>query len=163
MTRYYYLGPGNQPQGPILPTEFLSHGLNADSQVCPEGGTQWLPLRDVPGLVNYLQQSPVGNAPQAPYGGAPYGQGMPGSVPPPNYMVWAILTTILCCLPFGIVAIVKASQVNNLWMAGRTAEAMESSRAAKTWSIVAGASGFVGGVIYGIFLIFYGVALGSAY
>lgn len=38
MTRYYYLGPGNQPQGPILPTEFLSHGLNADSQVCPEGG-----------------------------------------------------------------------------------------------------------------------------
>lgn len=88
---------------------------------------------------------------------------MPGSVPPPNYMVWAILTTIFCCLPFGIVAIIKASQVNNLWMAGRAAEAMESSRSAKTWSIVAAACGLVGGAIYAIFMIFYGVALGSGY
>jgi hypothetical protein len=30
----------------------------------------------------------------------------------PNHLVWAILTTIFCCLPFGIVAIVYAAQVN---------------------------------------------------
>ena len=30
----------------------------------------------------------------------------------PNYLVQAILTTIFCCLPFGIVAIVFAAQVN---------------------------------------------------
>ena len=30
----------------------------------------------------------------------------------PNYLVFAILTTVLCCLPTGIPAIIYASQVN---------------------------------------------------
>ena len=30
----------------------------------------------------------------------------------PNYLVWAILATIFCCIPFGIVAIVYSSQVS---------------------------------------------------
>ena len=30
----------------------------------------------------------------------------------PNYLVQAILVTIFCCLPFGIVSIVYAAQVN---------------------------------------------------
>ena len=30
----------------------------------------------------------------------------------PNYLVPAILTTVFCCLPFGIVSIVYAAQVN---------------------------------------------------
>ena len=30
----------------------------------------------------------------------------------PNHLVWAILVTIFCCLPFGIVSIVYAAQVN---------------------------------------------------
>ncbi len=46
-----------------------------------------------------------------------------------------ILTTLFCCLPFGIVSIVKASQVNGLWAQGRFAEAQESSAAAKKWAI----------------------------
>ena len=31
----------------------------------------------------------------------------------PNYLVQAILVTLCCCLPFGIVAIVYAAQVNS--------------------------------------------------
>lgn len=34
---------------------------------------------------------------------------------PDNNLVWGILVTILCCLPFGIVSIIKASSVDNLW------------------------------------------------
>ena len=30
----------------------------------------------------------------------------------PNNLVWAILTTLFCCLPAGIVSIVYAAQVN---------------------------------------------------
>ena len=33
-------------------------------------------------------------------------------IKPNNYMALAIFTTICCCLPLGIVAIVKASKVN---------------------------------------------------
>ena len=52
----------------------------------------------------------------------------------PNYLVQAILVTIFCCLPFGIVAIVFAAQVNGKLQAGDINGAMESSRKAKIWS-----------------------------
>lgn len=51
----------------------------------------------------------------------------------PNYLVQSILVTIFCCLPFGIVAIVKSSQVNGLVQGGNTAGALEASAAAKKW------------------------------
>ncbi len=73
---------------------------------------------------------PPGYPPQQPAGQAPN-----------NYLVWSILVTIFCCLPFGIVAIVKSSQVNGLWAQGRYAEAQASADSAKkwvVWSVVAG-------------------------
>ena len=41
---------------------------------------------------------------------------------PSNNMVLAILTTVCCCLPLGIVAVIKASQVSSLYMAKRCQE-----------------------------------------
>lgn len=70
-----------------------------------------------------------------PYGAAPYG------VPPDNYLVWAILATIFCCLPVGIPAIVFASQVNSKWAAGDVAGAEYASKRARqlaTWAAIAG-------------------------
>ena len=46
---------------------------------------------------------------------------------PDNYLVWAILSTVLCCMPFGIVAILKASQVDTFWAQGNQAEAIEAA------------------------------------
>lgn len=37
---------------------------------------------------------------------------------PKNHMAMAVLSTIFCCLPFGIVAIIKAAQVNSFYMNG---------------------------------------------
>lgn len=51
----------------------------------------------------------------------------------PNYLVFAILTTVFCCLPTGIVAIVYAAQVNGKLQAGDLAGAQMASRNAKTW------------------------------
>lgn len=53
--------------------------------------------------------------------------------PVPNYLVQAILTTICCCLPFGIAAIVYAAQVNSKLQSGDYAGAVESSHKAKMW------------------------------
>jgi Interferon-induced transmembrane protein len=61
-------------------------------------------------------------------------QAPPPAAQPSNHLVFAILTTIFCCLPFGIVAIVKASQVNGLWAQGRYAEAQQSADSAKKWA-----------------------------
>lgn len=81
--------------------------------------------------------------PQTPAGPSAYPQpAMPQatSYPPDNYLVWAILTTVLCCLPFGIVSIVKSSQVNTLWWQGRHGEAYAASESAKNWAIASAAT-----------------------
>jgi len=66
------------------------------------------------------------------------GAAQPAYAPPaapavPNHLVWAILVTLFCCLPFGIVAIVYASQVNTKLNAGDYEGAVRSSQNAKTW------------------------------
>ena len=57
--------------------------------------------------------------------------GMPRYVP--NYLVQAILCTLFCCLPFGIVAIVFAAQVNGHLAAGNHQAAASASANARTW------------------------------
>ncbi|ABF40888.1 hypothetical protein Acid345_1887 [Candidatus Koribacter versatilis Ellin345] len=61
----------------------------------------------------------------------------------PNYLVPSILVTILCCLPFGIVALIFASQVNGKLAAGNIQGAIEDSRKAKIWVIVSLATGII--------------------
>jgi len=71
----------------------------------------------------------------------------------PNYLVWSILATIFCCLPFGIPAIVFASQVDSKLSAGDYEGALESSRKAKTWCWVAVGCGIAALVLYLIFTV----------
>lgn len=78
----------------------------------------------------------------------------PGDVqsPPENYLVWAILSTILCCLPLGIVSIIKSTEVNKKWQEGDLAGAKKSSEDAKKYAIWAAIAGVTLGVIYGILM-----------
>ncbi|MFZ0859654.1 MAG: CD225/dispanin family protein [Candidatus Sulfotelmatobacter sp.] len=50
-----------------------------------------------------------------------------------NYLVFAILATVFCCLPAGIPAIVYAAQVNGKLQAGDLAGAQVASNNAKMW------------------------------
>jgi hypothetical protein len=68
-------------------------------------------------------------------------------VPVPNYLVWAILVTLLCFLPTGIAAIVYASQVNTKLSAGDVAGAREASDKAKMWTIISAVIGVLLAVI----------------
>ena len=71
---------------------------------------------------------------------------------PDSNLVWAILCTVLCCLPLGVVAIVKAASVDKLWMQGRKEEAKMAAKAAKSYSIW-------GAVISLIILVLYFIVL----
>lgn len=71
--------------------------------------------------------------------------------PVPNYLALAIITTVLCCLPFGIVAIVYAAQVDGKLAAGDYAGAVYSSNKAKNWSIASAASAAALLVLYLLF------------
>lgn len=69
---------------------------------------------------------------------------------PDNYMVWAILCTICCCLPFGIVAIINASKVDDLYRQGDYVGANNASENAKKWATYGAIVGIVVSVIYTI-------------
>jgi hypothetical protein len=70
--------------------------------------------------------------------------------PIPNYLVQAILTTIFCCLPFGIVSIIYAAQVNSKLAIGDVAGAMAASKSAKTWAWVSFGVGIFWAVCVGL-------------
>ncbi|UBU16964.1 CD225/dispanin family protein [Nonomuraea gerenzanensis] len=104
----------------------------------------------------YGQQPPSGGG----YGGG-YGGG-PGGNPPDNQLVPAILTTLFCCLPLGIVAIVKSSQVNQKWQIGDFAGAQQAAEEAKTWwkrSLIIGAIGI--GLLIIAYVLFFVILAAS--
>ncbi|MBT8254617.1 MAG: CD225/dispanin family protein [Flavobacteriaceae bacterium] len=74
---------------------------------------------------------------------------------PNNYLALAIISTILCCLPAGIVSIVYSTKVNTEFDRGNYDAAVSASKNAKTWGIVAVAIALFGWVIY---LVIFGFA-----
>ena len=74
----------------------------------------------------------------------------------PNHLVWAILSTLFCCLPFGIVSIVFASQVDGKRAAGDIAGAREASGKAKFWAMLSAGLALIPITLYLIFVLFLG-------
>jgi hypothetical protein len=73
--------------------------------------------------------------------------------PPKNYLVESILVTIFCCLPFGIVGIINAANVNSKWAAGDLEGAERASAEAKKWTKVGFICGIVVVVLYVILIL----------
>lgn len=85
-------------------------------------------------------------------------QRVPPQAPVNNYLVPAVLTTLCCCLPGGVVAIIYAAQVNSKLAAGDIAGAMDSSRKAKMWCWIAAGAGIVVALAYGGLMMVGGLA-----
>ncbi len=77
----------------------------------------------------------------------PYGADQGTATKVPNYLVQSILVTVCCCIPFGIVAIVYATQVNSKLAANDFAGAQSSSRQAKKWCWIGFGIGLVLGLL----------------
>ena len=125
-TRELFFAPS--PDKAIVPEE-----PSAEAQATPASGESAPPVPGGqqgynPNQGYYGQQ---GYNPQ----GYPYGPGQQG--PPPSYLAWAIISTLCCCMPFGIVAIIYASKVNGLWLRGDVNGAYKASARAQTWTILA--------------------------
>jgi hypothetical protein len=78
---------------------------------------------------------------------------LPPGVAVQNYLVFAILATVLCCLPAGIPAIVYAAQVNGKLQAGDMAGAQLASKNAKMWCLISAGLGLGVGLIYGLLVM----------
>ena len=65
-----------------------------------------------------------------------------------SHMADAIIVTICCCLPFGIVGIVYASRVSTLLAAGNVSAAQDAAKKAAMWSWIGFGCGIVANGIW---------------
>jgi hypothetical protein len=93
-------------------------------------------------------------APQPAYSQHTNSSGYGPGPKPDSYLVWSILATLFCCLPFGIVAIINAAKVDSAWAQGNHVEAVERSAAAKKWAIRSLLACVAVGVLYVIAMVF---------
>jgi hypothetical protein len=80
----------------------------------------------------------------------------------PNYLIPAILSTVFCCLPAGVVSIIFATQVNSKIATGDITGATEASGKAKMFMFVAVGLGLLTWIIGVVLWIFvFGAAMMS--
>lgn len=82
-----------------------------------------------------------------------YVQNRQNEIKPDNLLVWSILTTVFCCFPLGIVAIVQSNKVDTLWALGDKKGAYNAAKQAKLFCLI---SSSLGVLVY-IIAIFTGV------
>ena len=111
-----------------------------EASFCPKCGTN---------IPNSANQTPL----------SPNYQQSPVPPCPPTYLALSIIVTVLCCLPFGIVGIIKSSNVSKEYAVGNYAGAQEASKQAKTWSIVGICSSIVVWVLYILFFVILGLSM----
>lgn len=98
---------------------------------------------------------------QSGYSQSPYGPQQPNLQNNPNYpnnqnatpmpqtyLVWAVIMTVLCCLPTGVVAIIFSSQVTSKYYAGDIEGAQKASERAQIWIIVSFVLGVLVNTLY---------------
>lgn len=123
---------------------------------CPNCGTSNLDNASI--CVNCGRSLGAGEAPpppQASYTPPPPPRfdtpGQPPAAQVPNYLWQSIVVTLCCCLPIGIVAIIFAAQVNDKLRRGDIQGAMQASKQAKMWCLIAVGLGILVAIIYGLF------------
>ena len=80
---------------------------------------------------------------------------------PKNYLTEAILVTLFCCLPLGVVSIIFASKVDSEYRKGHYEEAENASKEAQKymkWGLI---GGIIGVVLYLIMIMLAIVAEGG--
>ncbi len=113
----------------------------------PMPGSAEMPLPDAavnPAMPPIPVEPAVGGTPMMPAAPAMQQQAPQEAPPcPPTNLVWAIISTILCCLPLGVVAIIYSTKVSQKYSEGDYAAAEHYSEVSAWWCIGA----IVGGII----------------
>lgn len=105
--------------------------------------------------INNFQQTQQPMNTQPPFQ-QPNNQQMPPQ--PDNYLIWAILVTVLCCLPLGVASIIYSVKVGSLYAQGDYNGAVDASQKAKKFAMIGGIGGLVFIIIYVIFAVIAGAS-----
>ena len=161
---YYYLR-GETKMGPYSLAALKNEPLNASTLVWTSSLPDWVAANSLPELQDLFVKTATTMPPpyvanhnqQQAFGGV--------NVPPPmpdSYLVWAILATVLCCLPLGIVSIINAAKVASAYGMGDYTGAQKASDNAKKWAIWSAISAVVLSILYVVFMFVFGFAAAIA-
>jgi hypothetical protein len=166
---WYYASNGQQA-GPVsqeqLAELFRNGTIKPFDLVWNETMTEWTPIGKLSDFAAAAPEPAPAPAPAAPPLETPPPMSSPMSSPmaaaapapglapagmaePPNYLWQSIVVTVLCCLPFGIPAIIFSTKVKPAFQLGDYAGAADASKKAKMWCIIA----LIVGVIANILVI----------
>lgn len=165
----YWIIIDNTQKGPMTLDELVAHGgVGLSTPVWHEGLSDWTTAGAIPEVAAAITGRMQPQCPpvvagqqyvQQPYAPQPHVMqpevrpvdgDKPGKMPN-NYLVWAILATICCCVPTGVVAIIYAAKVSPAFMRGDYAAANDASSKAELWTIIS----FVAGLIWAPFSIIF--------
>lgn len=157
----YYFARDNRPQGPYSLDELRQFALTPDTLIWIPGNPDWKEARNFPEVMEVIS----GGAVPPPFYPARYNQQTSGPriyrpidnyrpeeygadgryqpLRPDNYLAEAIVVTILCCNPLGIISIVYGSRVNRLYDERRFDEARQASANARNWFVATLISGII--------------------
>ena len=136
MEEYYYLGPDNQRMGPFTLEQLIAQNITPQTLIWKTGLPQWTNATAVPEVAARLNPNSTQQFQSPDSSQQSSSQSFYQKKPcPPTNLIWGILVTILCCLPLGIVAIYKSSQVERNYYNGNYEAAVKASNSALNWCI----------------------------
>ncbi len=153
----WYFAKNGVQMGPIgideLKAKLASGEVSGTDMVWREGMPDWRKAGEVqelaviPAAPQQVVPQPTPSASNSPYSTprAPSGYNPGPAIP--NYLWQSIVVTVLCCVPFGIPAIVYAAKVDGLKARGDIQGAMAASKNAKMWCLIAMILGLIGFVV----------------
>lgn len=143
----YWINFNGVQSGPVDLDGLKEMGLTSAAYVWHEGLSDWVKITQLPELqgVYAMVETPVQAArePMAQQAGQPainttqpyQPQPDPAEPCPPTNLAWAIISTVLCCIPSGIVAIFYALKVSNKYREGDIEGAKRASETGAWWCI----------------------------
>ena len=147
----YWINHNGVQSGPVELEALKEMGLTSEAYVWREGMADWVKITQIPELQGMYEMAAQPAAPQPGVAAAQRTEAVTGDPVarqpqygvepvepcPPTNMVWAVLATILCCIPLGIVGIVYANKVSKLYLAGDIEGAKSASETGAWWCIAA--------------------------
>lgn len=127
-------------EGPFELEDLKHYHLQPDTLVSIDDSGKWQKADEIEELAHLLNHEKEQDAPMQ-------------TTMPKTWLVESILATLLCCMPFGLIGLIKAANVSTLYNAGKYAEATVASQEAGKWTKISAAVGIIFALLY---LAFWG-------
>ncbi len=143
MKNYYYINAAGNQVGPLQFEQLPFGEITPDTLVWCDSMSEWDKASNVPEIADrVMPTTPPPINPQispeehksSTSSNYHYYQAPPTK--PQSYLWLGIITTLVFCLPCGIVSIIYASKVDDAWLRGEYQLAEDYSRKARNWGLI---------------------------